>query len=208
MGASAQQEAPRGPGVPSLVLRRVVGCNSATSSGPPAREHRRIVRILPLDAGTCICGNVLPVDPRANARTTFYIPVQDPLLQPLSATHAPQPGPQQCSRHRRPAPSAATSTRHACEQPLQPQGKRMTWPPTVTSSQGSLARRRRSSRHYLSHGETSTELSCLGPCTILGNFTQCHERAVTQIEPPTSLQRLVPRAAGPRTRTARAATYS
>ena len=78
--------------MPSLVLRRVVGCNSATSSGPPAREHRRIVRILPLDAGTCICGNVLPVDPRANARTTFYIRIPDPLLQPLSATHAPQPG--------------------------------------------------------------------------------------------------------------------
>ena len=47
----------------------------------------------------------------------------------------------------------------------------MTWPPTVTSSQGSLARRRGSSRHYLSHGEASTELSCLGPCTIFGNFT-------------------------------------
>ena len=42
----------------------MVGCNSATSSGLPAREHRRIVRILPLDAGTC-CGNVLPVDPGA-----------------------------------------------------------------------------------------------------------------------------------------------
>jgi hypothetical protein len=49
------------------------------------------VRILPLDAGTCTCGNVLPVDPR-NAGTTFYIHVQDPLLQPLSAAHAQQLG--------------------------------------------------------------------------------------------------------------------
>ena len=50
------------------------------------------MRILPLDAGTCTCGNVLPVDPRATRGTTFYIHVQDPLLQPLSAAHAQQLG--------------------------------------------------------------------------------------------------------------------
>jgi len=54
------------------------------------------VRILPLDAGTCTCGNVLPVDPRATrgppSTYASYIRVQDPLLQPLSAAHAPQLG--------------------------------------------------------------------------------------------------------------------
>jgi hypothetical protein len=36
-----------------------------------------------------------------------------------------------------------------------------------------VARRRGGSRHYLSHGEASTELSCLGPAPYSENFTQC-----------------------------------
>jgi len=68
------------------------------------------VRILPLDAGTCTCGNVLPVDPRAT---------RGPPSTYTSRTHSSNRSaphtlhssgwPQQCSRHRRPAPSAATS---------------------------------------------------------------------------------------------------
>ena len=37
--------------------------------------------------------------------------------------------------------------------------------------------------HYLSHGEASTELSCLGPCIILGNFTQCACRFPIESQP-------------------------
>src|SRR4029450_1808999 len=50
----------------------------------------------------------------------------------------------------------------------------MTRPPTATSNQGSLARRRGGSRHYLSHGEASTELSCLGPASYSETSPSVH----------------------------------
>jgi hypothetical protein len=162
MGARAQEEAPRGPSAPSLVRRRGwSGVTRRHHQGCPPVSTAEWVRILPLDAGTCTCGNVLPVDPRQRG-DHLHIHVQDPLLQPLSAAHAPQLG--------YPAMLEASPTgtlrgyidRHLRAAALISR-QRMTRPPTATSNQGSLARRRGGSRHYLSHGEASTELVPWGP---------------------------------------------